>query len=138
MDVKEHVAYAKSELQQFNYLTKKDPKLALKIEEIYTRLKNVKSPSAPKEEGGGGSNPYLRAELFDQLEEIKLEREGIKRRMDRVDRFMRSLEIEDRNSLYRVYVRQENKRVSLEHEAMKRNYSRTGLIKRLDKILEEF
>lgn len=138
MNEKEHIAYAKRELQNHRYLTLSDKKLSLEAESIYTRLMNVKSPSAPREDGGGTVNPYLRAELFDRLEEIKTERKDIRKRLNRIDDFMNKLSTPNKNTLYHVYMACGSKQKTLEEEATHRFMSRRTLVRYIDDLLVDF
>ena len=138
IDDREKITYAKSELKSYYFLTREKENLKLMIDSITAMLENVKSPSVPKEDGGGGYNPFRRPKLFDDLNDAQNELKHVRCRLDRIEGFIGGLEKEDRISVRRVYLRRENKRVTLENEAQRRNYSRRGLIKRIDTLLEKF
>lgn len=108
MDERQRINYAKSELRNYKFLKRALEGSINRVEEIEAAIINYKtSPiTLPSEGGGGVSKSYRKAELFDKLEYRYGNYKAIKFRVDAIDKFLGSLNVEDRNIVESIYIDQ--------------------------------
>lgn len=135
MNERERINYAKSELRNYKFLSKALKGATNRVEEVEAALENYKtSPFPLPGDGGGGAKTYRKAELFDKLEHRMLACEAIKFRVDAIEKFLESLDAEDRNIVENVYIDGER----VDTVAIGLNYSIPGLVKKIDRIMLSF
>src|SRR5699024_905255 len=101
---------------------------------VMTQLEDIKSSSAVFE-NSGEKNPYRKAELFDKLEVLRVEKVVLECRINKVESFLNEIDHKDAIILKHIYI---NNNKTIEDYAIQNGFAKNTLVRYTNNLLKDY
>lgn len=109
------ISYAKSELGNYNTLKAKRIHKNFKALDLETRIDKISSGSPSTIPQSTASNDNWRTPLWEELEQVEREMASLDVRIEKIDKFIKRLQPQDREIIYNLHIAENRKKTYREY-----------------------